>query len=285
MNVSSNYSPPEARYLNMAQHALISALYRLLRPLVRILLRNGVSVDAFEEVARRVYVDVAEKDFGIKGKKQTTSRIGVLTGLNRKEVARLLKEPISEDEPRPLPHNRAERVLTGWLRDEDFLDRKGDPLILPFSGAKSFSKLAKRYSGDMPARAIADELIRVGVLEESPDGQLQMISRGYVPDAKSDELVGYLGEQGADWLEVFDHNMTHDRSEARFQRQVIYSHIPVGEVEAFRKLSARWGQRVLEELDRWLAERKSASPEDEPTVRLGLGIYEVESWPSEPGKD
>jgi hypothetical protein len=241
-------------------------------------------VDAFEEVARRVYVDVAEKDFGIKGKKQTTSRIGVLTGLNRKEVARLLKAPISEDEPRPLPRNRAERVLTGWLRDDDFLDSKGDPLSLPFNGSSSFSKLAKRYSGDMPPRAIADELIRVGVVEESPDGQLRMVSRGYVPDAKSEELIAYLGEQGADWLEVFDHNMTHDRSEARFQRQVIYSHIPVTEVDAFRKLSARWGQRVLEELDRWLAERKSVSPEDEPTVRLGLGIYEVESWPSEPGR-
>jgi hypothetical protein len=40
----------------MAQQAIITALFRLLRPLVRILLRNGVSVEAFEEVARKVFV-------------------------------------------------------------------------------------------------------------------------------------------------------------------------------------------------------------------------------------
>ena len=61
----------------MAQQVLIIALFRLLRPLVRILLRNGLAVDAFEEVVRRVYVDVAEKEFALEGKKQTTSRIGV----------------------------------------------------------------------------------------------------------------------------------------------------------------------------------------------------------------
>jgi len=269
----------------MAQQALITALFRLLRPLVRILLRNGVSVEAFEEVARKVYVDVANEDFAIEGKKQTTSRIGVLTGLNRKEVARLLKQPNLEGEPQTLSHNRAEKVLTSWLRDEDFLDPKGDPLNLSFTGSRSFSTLTKRYSGDMPPRAIADELIRVGALEELPDRTLRMIARGYVPDAESDELTAYLGEQGADWLNTFDHNMTCERGDARFQRQVIYPHIPVGEVEAFRSVSARWGQRVLEELDRWLVERKSASPDDEPTVRLGLGIYQVESWPSELGKD
>ena len=270
----------------MAQQVLINALFRLLRPLVRILLRHGLSVDAFEEVVRRVYVDVADKDFAIEGKKQTTSRIGVLTGLNRKEVARLLKEPIADGESIPPAHNRAERVLTSWLRDDDFLDRKGDPLPLTFAGdGPSFSELARRYSGDMPARAVADELLRVGALVESEDGMLSMVSRGYVPDARSDELITYLSMHVADLVSTFDHNMTHERAQAHFQRQVIYPSIPVQAAADFRALSARLSQRLLEDLDRWLAEHKSADPESEPTVRLGLGIYEVETWPSEQSRD
>ncbi len=270
----------------MAQQVLINALARLLRPLVRILLRQGLSADAFEEVARRVYVDVAQKDFAIEGKKQTTSRIGVLTGLNRKEVSRLLKEPVAEGSSLPATHNRAQRVLTSWLRDEDFLDRKGDPRPLPFTGdGATFSELARRYSGDMPARAVADELIRVNALEEAPDGTMTMLSRGYVPDAGSEELITYLGMHVSDLLGAFDHNMTRGDEEPRFERQVIYPTIPATEVAEFRKHSARLSQRLLEDLDRWLVERKSADPDSEPTVTLGLGIYEVETWPSEHGRD
>jgi hypothetical protein len=272
----------------MAQQVLVSALFRLLRPLVRILLRNGLSVDAFEEVARRVYVDVAENEFALEGKKQTTSRIGVLTGLNRKEVARLLKLPMSDTDAMSAQLNRAQRVLTAWLRDKDFLDEKGDPGILSFSGAGSFSELVKRYSGDMPARAVADELIRVGVLHEE-GGALRLLARSYVPHAQSDELSNILGAHVSDLIDAIDHNMTHDREGARFERQVIYEHIPVSKIEGFRELSARWSQRVLEELDRWLASKKThdnnIDNKSEPTVRLGLGIYEIETWPSRSSKD
>ena len=266
----------------MVKQVLIDALTQLLRPLVRITLRQGLSAEAFEEVVRRVYVDVAEKDFALAGKKQTTSRIGVLTGLNRKEVARLKKMPLSSDgEVQPSSQNRVERVVSAWLSDTRFQDEKGDPRPLAFQGDDSFSDLVRLYSGDMPARAVADELIRIGVLAESDDRKLRLLSRGYVPDPESQELVRILGTHAEDWFNTFDHNMTHGRDEARYQRQVIYTDVPVRHATEFRSLSARWGQQTLEELDRWLAEKKATRNAEEPTVRLGLGIYEIESWSSE----
>src|SRR3569832_1853769 len=70
--------------------ALSAAVLRLLRPLVRLLLRNGVSYGAFADLAKWVYVDVANKVFGVAARKQTDSRISVITGLTRKDVARLM---------------------------------------------------------------------------------------------------------------------------------------------------------------------------------------------------
>jgi len=261
----------------MTQQVLIDALFRLMRPLVRILLRQGLTSEAFEDIARRVYVDVAEKDFALRDKKQTTSRIGVLTGLNRKEVARQLKTPMTHPESRLSAQSRVERVLSAWVRDEDFHDEKGDPTPLSFLGPNSFSELVRRHSGDMPARAVADELIRIGLLREEADRTLTLLSRGYVPDPESEELVNILGIHAEDWFNTFDHNMTHPRDEARYQRQVIYTEVPARYIDDFRSLSARWGQQTLEELDRWLAERKATREVDEPTVRLGLGIYEIET--------
>jgi len=51
------------------ENAIDRAVARLLRPLFRVLLRHGKSYRAFEEVARRTYVEVAMEDFGIPGKK------------------------------------------------------------------------------------------------------------------------------------------------------------------------------------------------------------------------
>jgi hypothetical protein len=199
-------------------------------------------------------------------------------------VARILKDPMA-DGPDTAPRNRAQRVMSAWLREDAYQDEKGDPRSLEFAGAGSFSELVRMHSGDMPARAIADELIRQGVLKEEADGRLTLRARAFVPEAGSEELLDILGTHGGDWLDTFDHNMTHPRADARFQRHVIYESIPARDAEAYRALSARWGQRVLEELDRWLADRKAAAAPDEPRVRLGLGIFEIETWPSEQTKD
>src|SRR3981189_3344210 len=70
--------------------ALAAALERVLRPLFRIVLRNHMSFKAFLDIAKHAYVEVAATEFGIPGKKQSISRIALLSGLTRKEVQRLL---------------------------------------------------------------------------------------------------------------------------------------------------------------------------------------------------
>ena len=55
---------------------------------------------------------------------------------------------------------------------------------------------------------------------------------------------------------------------------MIYNDIPVHMIGEFRELSARWGQRMLEELDRWLSARNVDDENNpEPTMRLGLSLW------------
>jgi hypothetical protein len=138
------------------EQKLMIAAARILRPLVRIFLRNGIPSDAMSELVRRTYVEVAESEFRLDGKRQTTARISVITGLNRKEVARLRGLEKESDADR-VRWNRAATVLGGWLRDKRFQDRKGDPLDLSFDReSPSFAELVRAYSGDMQPRAVAD---------------------------------------------------------------------------------------------------------------------------------
>lgn len=266
------------------ERKLLNAARRILYPLVRILLRNGVPSDALTELVRQTYVDVADAEFGIDGKRQTTARISVITGLNRKEVARLRgSDPLSTEGE--IQWNRAATVLGGWLRDQTFLDKKGDPLDLPFDGeGPTFQTLVKRYSGDMQPRAVVDELLRVGAVE-SVDGRLRMTTRGYVPSGDPESVADILGIDTAEFIETVDHNMT---SEAKlFQMKVLSTNVPARFLEEFNAYSRRLSRPVLEELNRWLAERdmKQDWTGDDERVVLGLGIYQVNRQAERPDSE
>src|SRR5512143_1750355 len=174
--------------------AASAAVTTLLRPLVRLLLRNGIPYRTFSDIAKRVYVDVATEEFGIPGRKQSKSRVSILTGLSRKEVLRVRLLPATDDLGAGARYNRDERVIAGWVRDRRYRDGSGNPGELPFEeGAASFRDLVKTYSGDAPARAVLDELLRVGTVQRTPGGKIRLLERSYVPKTGDVDKIGILG--------------------------------------------------------------------------------------------
>jgi|CXWL01.1.fsa_nt_gi hypothetical protein len=266
-----------------AAQILATAVHTLLCPLVRILLRNGVSFKAFSEMAKQAYVEVAQKDFALPARKQTTSRLSILTGLTRKEVQQILSRPSGTKARGGESYGRAVRVISGWVRDIEFWDKDGNPSPLPIEGARvSFTELVKRYSGDMPVRAMLDELVRVGSAETLKDGRVRLVSRGYVPQRGKADQLQILGADTADLLETLDHNIYHPEQRPRLQRKVMYDNVPAEAAEAFRAMAMKKGQDLLESLDSWLAQHdRDVNPSVDGTgrVRVGLGMYQFEDRP------
>ena len=259
---------------------LSAAVLRLFRPLVRVLLRNGVSYRTFADFAKWVYVDVATKEFGIEGRKQSTSRVSVITGLSRKEVKRVRELPRPDDTASVERYNRAARVIAAWRRESNFQDAEGNaaPLLLEGTGA-TFSELVKRFSGDVPVRAILDELIRIGAVERLEDGRVSLIVRAYVPESSEADKLHILGTDVGFLISTIDHNLQADPMGPLFQRKVAYDNLPDEALPEFRELSAKRAQALLEKLDRWLAQRdRDVTPTVKGTGRnrAGLGIYYFE---------
>jgi uncharacterized protein DUF6502 len=258
---------------------LIAALTVLLRPLVRILLRHGIPCDVLSAVARQVYVRVAAEEFALPGKRQTTSRISILTGLTRKEVRRIMTTADIADQKATDRYNRAARVITGWARDKEFHDRAGDPLALPVEGENaSFSALVRCYSGDMPVRAMLDELLRVGAVRRTKDGHIRLQARFYVPEQSETDKLHILGTDTADLIATIAHNLTA-KAVPRFQRKVMYDNVPVEAVQEFQRLSANRAQLFLEGIDSWLSQQdRDVNPAVKGTgrKRIGIGLYYFE---------
>lgn len=267
------------------QKPLVAAVLKLLRPIARILLRNGVSFSTFSDLAKWSYVDVATREFGIEGRKQSTSRVSVITGLSRREVMRVRKLPRPDVTASTERHNRAARVIAAWRRESDFLDAEGKPALLPMEGrGATFSELVKRFSGNVPPRAILDELIHVGAVERRKDGKIALITRAYIPRNIDAHKLNILGTDVRHLVSTIDHNLKSETTEPLFQRKVSYDNLPDDVLPAFRKLFTKRAQAMLESADRWLAQRDR---DVTPTVkgpgsnRAGFGIFFFEESNSE----
>ena len=268
---------------------LFAAVIRLLRPLVRILLRNGVPYGSFADLAKRVYVDVATDDFGIAGRKQTDSRVSIITGLSRKEVKRVKGLTYPKDTEAAERYNRAARVISAWVRDKQFSDSKGQPADLPIEGeGATFNELVRLYSGDVPARAILDELARVGTIERLQNGRIRLVSRAYLPKTEEDDKLNILGTDVRDIIRTIDHNLKSNNTEGFFQRKVSYDNLPAEVLAEVRLITASEAQTLLEKMDRWLSQHdRDINPSMGGTgrKRAGMGIYYFEENLTEGGND
>jgi len=267
--------------MQSSKHNILSAaVARILKPLIRILLRSGFSYGTFADIAKRQYIEVALKDFPIKGRKPSVSRVSVITGLTRKEVSRVVGLDQAEDAGTPDRYNRAARVVAGWRRDTNFLDREGNPMELSISGsARSFQELVRRYSGDVPFRAVLDELHADGSVERLDENRVKLTHRAYLPKADESMKLHILGVDTAFLIDTIDHNLNMKDQPPRFQRKVLYDNLPAEALPKFRRLSSKAAQDLLENLDTWLSGHdRDVNPKVGGTGRItaGVGIYYFE---------
>lgn len=259
-------------------HATLQkAVTRMLAPLVRVLLRHGVSHAEFASWAKQTYVEEAHANFGIDGKNPTVSRLAIVTGINRKEVKRILDLP-ADVVPAVAKHNRAIRVVTGWLQDNEFNGEDGEPLPLIYGDAdSSFNKLVKRYGGDVPARAVLDELSRVGTVTEV-ENTITLASKGYVPHESEEAMLDLFATSARDLLTTLDHNVSGE-GPSRLQMSVAYDDVGAEGLNTFRKLSSKKALALLRELDEELSQYdRTKNPQAGGTgrYRTGLGVYLIE---------
>lgn len=273
---------------NTAHQALVRALYKVLRPMVRLLMRHGMSYRAFSDVARNVFVDVAEEEFSLPGRKPSHSRTAVLTGINRKDIAKL------KDRPHPLSDqsldapNPAARVITAWTNDSRFHDATGTPkpLLVEEQATRpdSFTTLAKDYSSDVPVRALLDELVRINAVVREGD-QVRLLVKAYVPIADMRENLRIFGTAAADLLKTMDHNIGGEAPGPFLQQTVSYSNISAEHLEEIRRRCRAEGMALLLQINEWLSEFEqrdgqtqptASDPADQQLFRVGVGVYYLE---------
>ena len=260
---------------------LLGAYRRILRPLVRIMIRHGVTYESFAEVSKSVFVESAQSDFSRTEREITTARIAILTGLTREEVDRQREILRSGN---LIPHgtlNQITHLLVAWHSDARFTGPYGLPLELLFESKVEpcFVELAEVYAPGVPADVLLDELVRSKVVEKTAIGKIKVLARAYIPDSLHTDWLERLGRVVCNLLGTLETNMEKaKRGAGRFER-VVYADeglSPDG-LREFDRLLRDKGQQFLIELDNWLSAQAPPKAEDETArrrrVRTGVGIY------------
>jgi len=263
--------------VDIKEHVIKSCRYLLL-PVVRFLLRHGVTWSEFSDLSKDAYVFVARSDYGIQGRPTNNARTAMLTGLSRREVARvrdrLLQGGVIAEENQG---NRISQILTGWHVDSEFTGENGRPKVLPATGPTgSLPSLLKRYAGDLPHGAILKEMQKRELIEELNDGGYRVLRRDYVYSEIDPEVVTRLGIALHDHAATLEHNLNENRLSApRFEALADNACIKPSTYKAFRTLVEERGLSFLEEMDAWLSGNEVETEKDTNarTVRLGVGVY------------
>jgi hypothetical protein len=259
----------------------LARVLHVLRPLVRLLVHHGITYPALAAALKRVFLDEAQRELQRRGMATTDSALTLLSGVHRRDVRTLTREPGSAlaaaaAREAPAPSLAAE-VVGRWMHERRWLDRAGHPRRLPRGAGErgSFDDLVESVSRDVRPRAVLDELARLGVAEETPEG-VRLLAEGFAPRRGLEAMSALFAANVHDHAAAAVANL---RGEANFLEQAVFVD-ELGE-DSVRQLSqtatAAWKVAMREVMgqaqQRFDADQTRPQAERRQRARFGVYFY------------
>lgn len=254
--------------------ATLDAALAMLEPLAGLLLSRQLRYAQAEDLLKAAFVQASARAFAAQGKLPTISTLSVATGIRRREIKRLLEMPLAAAARKPTV---AAQARLRWATDPAFLDAAGQPRRLPRAappGEPSFAALAALVSKDMHARALLDEMLRIGAVEEDGD-VVNLRQREYQPPREQDEMLRIAGANVGDHLSAVLMNLLSDPPPL-LERAIFSGGLTQASARHGAELARGvWRDAVggLREKLQALADMDANSAENNWRMRVGLYAY------------
>jgi len=255
--------------------AIFKALERAIKPLVRLMLARGITYVTFTDWLKRIYVETAVQDFSLPNKAINDSRVSIITGVHRKDVKRLreaLSDPTSEATPSNV--NLGSQLVAAWLSLPNYSENniaKPIPRLKKQGAEVSFEALAEKITKDVRARALLDELERLGAVSIDEDDMVSLMTEAFIPSKGEEEKAFYLGLGVGDHTSAAVSNVLGEQP-AYFDRVLHYNHLSTESIQAIEALSKEHSSKLLQ-LINTEANKLSTSSQAGESKRFSLGVY------------
>lgn len=270
---------------------LVAALRRILRPLVKLLIGRQITYPYLLNLLKSLYVEVAERDFPVDGKKQTDSRISLLTGVHRKDVKRLRSEEVAAQSV-PASISVGAQLVARWLGNRTYLDSEGHPRPLSLrahakAGEASFDDLVEDIvRQDIRPRVVLDEMLRLGVATLEGERTVRLTTGAFTPEKGLEEKLFFFGKNLQDHVCAGVHNL-EGKKPAFFDRSVYYDQLSEESLDTLTQMCNKIGMQALVSVNHKALELQTRDKENQEKqgagarYRMNFGIFHFTA-PSEP---
>ena len=227
-----------------------------MKPLVKLLIDQGISFNEFAETAKQAYVEMAIRKNVTEESTLNRSRVAIMTGLTRKEVAAVISRATNE-ENHPKAISRPARVLHGWFNDPKYQAPYGMPRDIPYDAPANdpsqpnFTDLVRSYSGDQSPAQMLSELSSFGAVVELETGLLRAEKRYFEPERISPQMIQRFGEVGYNLLATLAGNVNRQAGDHGVFDTRVFSEVRLssGELQKFKDFLAEQGQEFMRNTD------------------------------------
>jgi hypothetical protein len=238
-------SPQESRLADPLKETTISALERVVDPLVYLMFDAGITVREFCRLIREGAVRSAATRVKRESGRSSNSRVAIITGLARAEVARILNVENATAGARPGQHP-ARRILAAWYDNRRFLGANGDPAVLPIFGRRrSFEQLVAMHSGGIPVRAMLDQLAQINAVEILAGQRVKAKTRVPIFRGMTSTAIANVGERAGDLLRTLSGNL-RATTNPLFEETAVLNDVDIAAVPLLRRRIAEQGAAFID---------------------------------------
>jgi Family of unknown function (DUF6502) len=262
---------------------ILEAALGLLKPLARLMLRHGVAYPAFVQALKRVFVEAAQDELLKNHRPLTDSAVSLLSGVHRRDIRNMKRNEAPPASALPVPMSMSTQVVARWLSQPHCLDAEGNPLTLartqPHGG---FDALVTSVSSDIRPRAVLEELIRLGIAEETEQG-LRLRDPGFAPRQGLAEMAALFQDNLHDHLAAASSNL--DEEHNFLEQSIFVDQITAQSAQRLHAVSAKaWRQAFKTVMqaasERYEHDQGHAAPHERThRVRFGSYFYAQEETP------
>jgi hypothetical protein len=261
---------------------VLDRVLALLAPLVRLLLRHGVTYPVFAAALKRVFLQQAQAELAGRGMAATDSAVSLLSGVHRRDVRTLTRGAAAEPASAPPPTlGLAAQVVARWMHEPAFRQADGKLRVLPRdsqAGKAGFDALVEAISRDVRPKAVLDELLRLGVVNDNPEG-LVLARSGFAPRDGFEEALWLTAQNLHDHAAAAVTNLSGPRPRpGGFLEQAVFvDEITAASAERLHDVSVEAWKRaftlVMAEAQARFDDDAAHAPANERRHRARFGVY------------
>ena len=244
--------------------------------MARLAVARGVPFAQVEALLKEAFVQAAGSAHPEVLAHRKVSRISTVTGIHRREVARLTQ---AETAPVSPPRSLASEVFAHWMSDRQYRRRDGKPRSLPRLGPMpSFETLAQAVTRDVHQRSLLQELLRLGLAElDAKRDTVRLLRDAFVPSGDGARMLGFLGANVGDHLNAAVDNVLGGGAR-HFEQAIFADGLSEASLAGVREaISAQWRAMLaalVPDLEARIAH--DASDANSATRRVRIGLYTFE---------